>query len=1285
MSKTVKSCLLLACLLFSFRLYSSNDLYPQHPDLFSFRLASETCIFDLEGLSTAVLNSLTYTVMPLLLLIPYKMVYPVFRLPRTAADTIMFGWKIYWPVSCLLYAGRTLFDYALYYRRIAAGQRSLPTTMPVYIDDPELSEKLYLRVKNGHGSRTLTLRLLKNANPSFMESSDQPPVNSWHDLAGLMWRESVDRVDITLVNSSEFPEMKELFVVINKNTPFSSTTRILLPETSFAWVMDCFSESCDHLPESDSAIYSLFSSSLLIEVIEYSLKILPIPMDSPPHSLELQPQHRISSRDSSTFIVSPLQEVSSEVGSIVYSSAGRHPGSGFIFLATPSRTREMLMTLSQSEDMAASISHQSIFDTSFLYRLISYTQLMQNLYNADRDTWGTQGTEEPVRDVLRPVRTSAIKSVVNRLLAHRHNKHFDTNIIDFLIKLLPLHGQILYMNQPTTSEAGLYEASPSAEQQTGQPEVQSAKPKKCTKCRKKKPFIPPEPSSTSLKFVCADCRPKTRPAQPKLSLKVAMFGSESPAVTQKELDSYLMGLDTPIALNKLFDTLSHEEPEKIASDFEALSGELLYFIETLLPKKNNWQRSYSTLGHNQFSQIKQKVSDLYFRGELINTSKILSCTAMLLEIFIQIVYEKTPVIIKTIYGSYKSSMPLKSPVTVMAIINHLANQHKLLQEIISLPDKDKSENAKECVQSCVLSMIRAICSFDKIYFYILNNPWQPSMFLSKKNAKIKNERILFTELIEHFFAKNRKPFDRFTGQGGQLFILSQRLFFMNYEKLLNILPPEKTYNKLELEINRATLFLLTYAKFHEENYSYANRLFLILDDIYKRTNQKIVRRETMNGVEFYLKSRFSDLRENENILNDKSYKNMQDHIDQLYSFIEKNASEDDSVKIVQLFMILEKYKKDLELWSKKISDKEKVTEGIIDEFWLNDAKILSLKLKSIEQLKTLHQRKSTRLHQSEHHKTKEIESGDDSDDDSDEKSYEKSCENNDRENIHVPGQAEKTEKQKWEESYYRAGIALKNKNYSEAEKHAKTTVSLAVGYDQVIYAHHLNVDVKTAKIKKLTAQIRSEQKKMRSYEDMISSIDYLKLEEAIREIKGRADIKGLKDIFNLLSEKNIKFPSRDMRSNYHKSANRVIDLFKQITSNGKDDNNLQNLLDEIMTFSQLLSKHNQTTSKQLNLNIAFALDNLEELTTLSNNILTMKEVFLSVKTKRKDYFSLINQATPDYTPTAGASSKSKDTISEDLVLEQLNDIPLDASLINKMESISKELKAHHANTSNKQE
>ena len=584
MSKTVKSCLLLVCLLFSLRLYSSNNLYPQHPDLFSFRLASETCIFDLEGLSTAVLNSLTYTVMPLLLLIPYKMAYPVFRLPRTTADTIMFGWKIYWPVSCLLYAGRTLFDYALYYGRIAAGQRSLPATMPVYIDDPELSGKLYLRVKNGHGSKTLTLKLLKNANPSLMESSDLPPVNGWHDLAGLMWRESVDRVDITLVDSSEFPGMKELFVVINKNTPFSSTTRILLPDTSFAWVMDCFSESCDHLAESDSAIYSLFSSSLLIEVIEYSLKKLSVPMDSPPHSLELQPQHRISSLDSSTFIVSPLQEVSSEVGSIVYSSAGRHPGSGFIFLATPSRTREMLITLSQSEDMVASISHQSIFDTSFLYRLISYTQLMQNLYNADRDTLGTQETEEAVQNVLRPVRTSAIKSVVNRLLAHRHNKHFDTNIIDFLKKLLPLHGQILYMNQPTTSEAGLYEASRCAEQRFDQPEAQSAKPKKCTKCRKKKPFIPPEPSSTSLKFVCADCRPKTRPAQPKLSLKVAMFGDNSPLAVTKTTDPIVVP-DTPKALNKIFDFLVKNNPEEIASDFDFLSRELFYLLETLLPKK----------------------------------------------------------------------------------------------------------------------------------------------------------------------------------------------------------------------------------------------------------------------------------------------------------------------------------------------------------------------------------------------------------------------------------------------------------------------------------------------------------------------------------------------------------------------------------------------------------------------------------------------------------------------------------------------------------------------------
>ena len=339
--------------------------------------------------------------------------------------------------------------------------------------------------------------------------------------------------------------------------------------------------------------------------------------------------------------------------------------------------------------------------------------------------------------------------------------------------------------------------------------------------------------------------------------------------------------------------------------------------------------------------------------------------------------------------------------------------------------------------------------------------------------------------------------------------------------------------------------------------------------------------------------------------------------------------------------------------------------------------MLSLKLKNIEQLKKIHHLERRILHQHKHHKTAEIEI--------DEEGYKKSDEENDRENILTPEQAEKTEKQKWEESYYRAGIALKNKNYSEAEKYAKTTVSLAVGYDQVIYAHHLNIDVKTAKIKKFTAQILSEQKKMRNYEGMISNIKDSKLEEAIREVKGRADIKGLKDIFKLLSEKNINLPNIDMRSSYHKSANKVIDLFKQITSSGEDDNNLQNLLSEIMTFNQLLSERNQTTSKQLNLNIAFALDNLEELTLLINNISNMKKVFLSVKTKRKGYFNLINKAIPGYTPATGASSKSKDTISEDLVLEQLNNIPLDTSLINKMEIISEELKAHHANTSNKQE
>ncbi|WP_354022105.1 hypothetical protein [Endozoicomonas lisbonensis] len=262
---------LVFCLNNAFADTADNGLHDQEPFVTcqeqppaSFSIGSLTFVLDVDfrSLKTTV-DDILQTMLMLKLAHAGYHSYRRMRWPGLA-DTLIqafyTGWQSYLILSSrLLFAGRCIDKGVTYLRRMR-GNCTLWQEMPVYIEDPELARRVYLKVVNRGGASALVIRVL----PSQPETVAPRPVNyrAMHNLADWMEAHFIQTVEVavtsdpeTMVNGS-----KQLELILNGREGW----KLPLPVSDVSWLQ----EPCQFGQEAYSSMHTLLSPQWLDWITE---------------------------------------------------------------------------------------------------------------------------------------------------------------------------------------------------------------------------------------------------------------------------------------------------------------------------------------------------------------------------------------------------------------------------------------------------------------------------------------------------------------------------------------------------------------------------------------------------------------------------------------------------------------------------------------------------------------------------------------------------------------------------------------------------------------------------------------------------------------------------------------------------------------------------------------------------------------------------------------------------------------------------------------------------------
>lgn len=227
----------------------------------SFSIGSLTFVLDVNFRSLkASLDDVLRTMLMFKLAHASYYYYPRTKWPglaNTLIQTLYTGWYSYLVVSSrLLFAGHCI-DKGVTYLRKQLGNCALWQEIPVYIEDPQLARRVYLKVVNRRGEAALVFRVLSQPPAKEPATSQPESFRAWHQLADWLTAHSIHTMEVSIVPARDITGNPSAQLELTFNG--RSGVRLPLPGSEVPRLR----APCQFGQEADSSLHTLLSPQWL--------------------------------------------------------------------------------------------------------------------------------------------------------------------------------------------------------------------------------------------------------------------------------------------------------------------------------------------------------------------------------------------------------------------------------------------------------------------------------------------------------------------------------------------------------------------------------------------------------------------------------------------------------------------------------------------------------------------------------------------------------------------------------------------------------------------------------------------------------------------------------------------------------------------------------------------------------------------------------------------------------------------------------------------------------------
>ena len=721
--------LLVFCLHNAFADTADNGLNDQEPLVAcqeqlpaSFSVGSLTFVLDVDFRSLkATVNDILQTMLMLRLAHSgyqsyQRMAWP--GLTDTLIQVFYTGWQSYLIFSSrMLFAGHCV-DKGVTYLRKMAGNCALWQEIPVYIEDPELARRVYLKVVNRGGASVLVIRVLRRQPDTVAPQ----PVNyrAIHNLANWMEEHFIHTMEVTMASDPETTAngSEQLELRLNGREGWT------LPFTGsdVPWLQ----EPCQFGQEAYSRVHTILSPQWLDWITE-SLKDLEQPSEPGGKENSTEPPHPASVTrpgSATTAISSDADE------GVPYWIIFANADIPYIQITRPSPSLPDYDSVAISV-LAASHSSQIVWRDQDVYDTFWSVQQMQavagiripdarpiqlpaietedisvtsELTDLTKQTGLSEQRvevrEQPGFHIIRQVPAPAEPewtevtpaTVVQIPPAQTAEKR--TIVLNRLPDIIPVELPLVNPpGQPSTEQPPIAQSAPTA----GSPEwflppqQKQEKKAKCSgPCKGRYPVSQLNPvSATSQKKICDDCRKKeNRPAQQR-----SRAGSKAIERARRDIGKTqydVRSAQTDDAINLIYAFIKDPDEEKIrihisafADIFYAASIDVLGLFS--LPVLNE-------LKYHKKNRHKKNVEHLVIEQTKDNVAIYLKGLNRLVKFYKAVTLES----IDRLRKKESEAEPLKTPFTMGMILFYLEENYSYISRALSaFGDREEEQLLRE--------------------------------------------------------------------------------------------------------------------------------------------------------------------------------------------------------------------------------------------------------------------------------------------------------------------------------------------------------------------------------------------------------------------------------------------------------------------------------------------------------------------------------------------------------------------------------------------------------------